>query len=87
MGTVKAMLASVAALGLTFANPALASIRSGDSLPSSTAVAEFTRAAAPMTDASEANPQRSRLLLLFLLIGAVGLLIAASSGGGKDSPG
>jgi hypothetical protein len=84
----KTVLASVAAFGLAFGNPAFAqSTRSGDAIPS-VSVAQLTRAAAPITKANDANPRQSLLLALFGVIGAAGLLVAASSGGGRnDSPG
>lgn len=91
MAMTKNVLASVAAAGLLLANPALAqATRSGDALPSAgtqIAALDFSRAAAPVDEANEANKRSTLLLALFAIIGAVGLLIAASSGGGKDSPG
>lgn len=88
----KNVLASVATVGLLLANPALAaqSTRSSDALPGASAqvaALDFARPAAPLREANEANPRASLLLALFAVIGAVGLIIAASSGGGNDSPG
>lgn len=91
MVKTKNVLASVAAAGLLVANPALAqSTRSSDALPSASApitAIDFSRAAAPVEEASEARRRGTLLLILFGVAVAVGLLIAAGSGGGNDSPG
>jgi hypothetical protein len=84
----KSLIAAFATAGLLLANPAVAaSTRSGDALPSASMQLPG-RGAAPVTGANDLNPQASRLLALFAIVGAVGLLVAASSGGGNnDSPG
>jgi hypothetical protein len=88
MARVKTLLASVAAMGLVFAGPALAATRAHDALPSATSISDLSRGAAPMTDANAANRRPTLLLILFAALFIGGLIIALSSGGGhNDSPG
>ncbi|MET0180502.1 MAG: hypothetical protein ABW194_08480 [Novosphingobium sp.] len=92
MFSAKSLLASVAAAGLLFANPAFAtSTRAGDSLPSASTMVpvDLARASSPIDDASELRGRKRGALWIFAALAAIGLIIAlaASGGNGSDSPG
>jgi hypothetical protein len=97
MVKTKTLLASVAATGLLFANPAFASTRSHEALPDAgfeLSATDFARSFAPMTGANYLNNEDTEddatvpLIILGLLVaGGLILILSDDDDDDDDSPG
>jgi hypothetical protein len=86
----KSVLASVAAAGLLFANPAFAaSSRSSDPLPSVAAMVpvDVTRASSPVEDSSELGAGVGFVFYALALAALIALVVVISDGGDNDTAG